>query len=125
LYSFQLTPGGKFPSDIHAADKFVIPGERIEYQDCKHLPERYAVCGGTDRPHRVDLIHFDSDLDGNTATGYSIVRKFPLGTSNLGREAMTFETLQDVSGRKHVRFYFKPDDGKNTKLRIYDAYRAL
>jgi hypothetical protein len=123
MYSFQLRPDGTFPFDIHTTDKFVIPGERIEYQDCKHLPGRYAVCAGTG-PHRVDLIHFDSDVDGNTATGYSIVRKFPLGTSNLGREAMTFETLHDASGRKHVRFYFKPDVGKNTKLRIYDAYRA-
>ena len=123
MYSFQLRPGGAFPSDIRTADKFVIPDERIEYQDCKHLPERYALCGGTG-PHRVDLIHFDSDVDGKTATRYSIERKFPLGTSNLGREAMTFETLQDTSGRKHVRFYFKPDDGKNTKLRIYDAYKA-
>ena len=122
MYSFQLRPGVGFPSDIHTADKFVLPGERIEYQDCKHLSQSYALCGGTG-PHRVDLIHFDSDVDGNTATGYSIERKFPLGTSNLGREAMAFEMLQDTSGRKHLRFYFKPDDGKNTKLRIYDAYR--
>jgi len=121
MYSFQLTPAGSFPSDIHRADKFVLPDERIEYQDCKHIGERYALCAGTG-PHRVDLIHFDSDVDGNTATGYSIVRRFPLGTSNLGREAMTFEILQDARGRKYVRFYFKPDDGKNTKLRVYDAY---
>ena len=124
MYSFQLTSKGTFPSDIHRASKFVIPGERIEYQDCKHLGDRYALCAGTG-PQRVDLIHFDSDMDGNTATGYSIVRKFPLGTSNLGREAMTFETLQDASGRRYVRFYFKPDDGNNTKLRIYDAYPPL
>jgi hypothetical protein len=36
---------------------------------------------------------------------------------------MTFEVLDDASGRQFVRFYFKPDDGKNTKLRIYDAYK--
>jgi Family of unknown function (DUF6454) len=122
MYSFQLTPGGTFPPDIHTAEKFVLPDEPIEYQDCKHLGQRYALCGGTG-PHRVDLIQFDPDTNGNTATGYSIVRRFPLGTSNLTREAMTFEMLEDAGGR-YVRFYFKPDDGKNTKLRIYDAYWA-
>ena len=121
MYSFQLRSNGTFPSDIHKAPKFVIPDERIEYQDCKHIGDRYALCVGTG-PQRVDLIHFESDVEGNTATGYSIVREFPLGTSNLGREAMTFEILQDTSGRRYVRFYFKPDDGNNTKLRIYDAY---
>jgi hypothetical protein len=121
MYSFQLS-SGTFPSDIHKADRFVLTGEPIEYQDCKHIGQRYALCGGTG-PHRVDLIHFDSDVDGITATGYSIERRFPLGTTNLGREAMTFETLEDGAGRRHVRFYFKPDDGRNTKLRIYDAYR--
>ena len=123
MYSFQLKSAGTFPSGIHTADKFVLPNEPIEYQDCKHLGQRYALCAGTGS-HRVDLIHFDSDLDGKTATGYSIERRFPLGTTNLGREAMTFEILDDNSGRKFVRFYFKPDDGNNTKLRIYDAHTA-
>lgn len=36
---------------------------------------------------------------------------------------MTFEALRNSSGRRFVRFYFKPDDGMNTKLRIYDAYQ--
>jgi hypothetical protein len=122
MYSFQLSPSGAFPADIHSADKFVLPKEPIEYQDCKHLDHRYAVCAGTG-PHRVDLIHFDSDTDGNIATRYSIERRFSLGTTNLGREAMTFEILVDASGRKFVRFYFKPDDGNHTRLRIYDAHQ--
>src|SRR5262245_4748384 len=121
MYSFQLKRDGIFPSDVHTADKFVLSNEPIEYQDCKHLGKKYALCAGTG-PHRVDLIHFDSDVDGKTATRYSIERRFPLGTTNLGREAMTFEILDDQSGRKFVRFYFKPDDGTNTNLRIYDAH---
>src|SRR5262245_59318816 len=124
MYSFQLKADGTFPSDIHRAAKFVLPDEPIEYQDCKHLGQRYALCAGS-RPHRVDLIHFDDDVDGNTATRYSIVRKIPLGTSNLAREAMAFDTLEDAAGRKFVRFYFKPDDGSNTQLKIYDAYTPL
>jgi len=122
MYSFQLKPGGTFPSEIHTADKFILPNEPIEYQDCKHLEQKYALCAGTTAPHRVDLIHFDSDKDGKTATIYSIARRFPLGNTNLGREAMTFEILDDASGRKYVRFYFKPDDGANTKLRVYEAH---
>jgi len=122
MYSFPVKPNRTFLSDAHTTDKFLLPHEPIEYQDCKHLAQKYALCAGKG-PHRVDLIHFDSDVDEKTDTRYSIERRLPLGTSNLGREAMTFEILDDAFGRRHVRFYFKPDDGNNTKLRIYDAYR--
>ena len=122
MYSFQLKADGSFPAEAHTAEKFVLPGEPIEYQDCKYAGNRYAVCAGHS-PHRVDVIHFDPDVSGNTATPYSIAARYPLGATNLGREAMAFEALTSSAGRRFVRFYFKPDDGRNTKLRIYDAYQ--
>jgi hypothetical protein len=122
MYSFQLEPNGSFPAEAHRAQKFILPGEPIEYQDCKYAGNRYSVCAGHS-PHRVDIIHFDTDVSGETATPYSIVARYSLGATNLGREAMTFEALTSGAGRRLVRFYFKPDDGMNTKLRIYDAYK--
>jgi hypothetical protein len=122
MYSFQLNPDGSFPAEAHTADKFVLPSEPIEYQDCKCVSVRYAVCAGHS-PHRVDVIHFDADVRGNTATPYSIAARYPLGATNLGREAMTFEVLKSSTGHRFVRFYFKPDDGMSTKLRIYDAWQ--
>jgi hypothetical protein len=71
MYSFQLKPDGSFPAEAHTAEKFVLLGEPIEYQDCKYVGNRYAVCAGHS-PHRVDVIHFDADVNGNTATPYSI-----------------------------------------------------
>jgi hypothetical protein len=120
MYSFPLQPDGSFPG-VHSALKFVLPAEPIEYQDCKYVGAHYAVCTGH-RPHRVDLIHFSPDETG-VATPYTIEAGYALGATNLGREAMTFEVLTDRSGRRFARFYFKPDDGVNTKLFIYDAYR--
>ena len=122
MYSFPLQPDGSFPG-VHSAPKFILASEPIEYQDCKYAGPRYAVCTGH-RPHRVDLIHFSSDKTG-VATPYAIEARYALGATNLGREAMTFEVLTDRSGRRFARFYFKPDDGVNTKLFIYDAYRRL
>jgi hypothetical protein len=121
MYSFPLRRDGSFPAELQQAEKFVLPDETIEYQDCKSVAPLYGVCAGHS-PHRVDVIRFSEDIDGKVATPYSIEAKYPLGSTNLGREAMTLEVLRDRFSRKFVRFYFKPDDGSNTRLKIYDAY---
>ena len=88
----------------------------VEYEECKHLNEEYAVCVGEGK---LELVQFTKSIPSASESVFKIIRQFSI--PGLSQD-FTYEFLSNESSEEFVRFYFKPGNNSNTTLYVYDAH---